>query len=36
MLVLIHAFSKDAGHLFFFVVFGLKNDQLANNTFVLA
>ncbi len=38
MLPLVHAFSKDAGHFMFFVVtvFGLKNDRLTNNTFVLA
>ncbi len=32
----VHGFSKDAGPLMFCVVFGMKNDLLANNTFVLA
>jgi hypothetical protein len=35
-LLFVDASTKDAGHLLFFVVFGLKNDRLAYNTFVLA
>ena len=35
-LPLVRAFSQDAGHLMVFVVPGLKNDGLANDTFFLA